>query len=121
MTDLNTGTSMINREVTVKDNQQQPLSYVMSMSPARGGSSNIVGVWGEGTVSLWDARSQQLSEVGRLPKPPTTAATTRQGVHGARHTAGAAGACVASWKAPGSTSVYVGYRDGNVLEWDFRM
>jgi len=28
---------------------------------------------------------------------------------------------VASWKAPGSTSVYVGYRDGNVLEWDFRM
>ena len=52
--------------------------------PARGGSNSIVGVWGDGMVSLWDVRSQQVSEVARLPKPA-----------GKRHKAGA---CVASWK-----------------------
>jgi hypothetical protein len=30
-------------------------------------------------------------------------------------------ATCAAWTSPGSTSAYIGYRDGSIMEWDFRM
>lgn len=55
-------------------------------------------------------RSQALAEVGKLPKPERGASLTAR-------------ACAAAWKSPGkgSTTTYIGYSNGTVLEWDWRM
>lgn len=103
LTDLNTGQPVHSAK---KRGQGGKPAGVKGLAAAATGTL-VLGTFTNGLATLWDIRTAQFSEVARLASPDLP--QTYQ-----------AGVTSAAW-GMGVCNAYLGYRDGVVREWDFRM